>query len=353
MNPRFKYFPWYADYINQANIFAPYIMASAQPDYRSGTLNTDSLGFRRQYDYAGRVIDLNAVKNHYPSCTLLLGNSSAFGVSLTGDKKTLGHYLNTHDSLTLNLSVRGATMQQELLIFLMYKHILPPVKKIVLLTGICDISLATQPEDLWSPITGGMHSIDTFFKQHYFRIDALGPRSYRIKNLFLDWAEDFYHKHSWIKRVFERRLDKLPQYPEGSDRIAQTVAKTIFPVLNNVLETWSWVHLTTGIDIRVVLQPIIGWSDKPLSKIENECLKYDLERNPRISSYTNKTIYDEINHFMENASKKHGLTYHDSNLHFNPLTNDETAFSDFCHLTDHGTATLGTWLSYIIQNRSL
>ncbi len=93
MHPRFVHFPWQADYAAQPNIFAPYVMSLAEPEYKSSSLNIDKHGFRVQFDINGNKIDLSDVKNKYPSCTLLLGNSTSFGVSLSEDKKTLGHFL--------------------------------------------------------------------------------------------------------------------------------------------------------------------------------------------------------------------------------------------------------------------
>lgn len=344
MHPRFKHFPWQSDYANQANIFAPYIMSISQPGYRSASLNIDSLGFRRQYDFFGQPIDLKTVKTKYKECTLLLGNSTSFGVSLTADEKSLGHYLGTADRPCINLSVRGATMQQELSIFLTYKHLLPRPTRVILLTGVCDISLATQPEDLCLPITVGMHSIDTFFKQHYERIEALGGVSAKAKRAFLDWVENRYLRYEWLRNIFERLVQEKQKSNLISAATMQRNLDSILIILDNVLQTWGWIKAAGAIDVQVVLQPVMGWTHKPSSVIENECLQADVVRVPAIPLYTNENIHNQVAAFFRQSCERHGLTFSDANCHFDSIGSEVTAFSDICHLTDSGNASLAKWL---------
>lgn len=344
-HPRYVHFPWQSDYSAQPNLYSPYAVSVAQPGYHSKSLNIDPLGFRYQYDSAGRLIDLKTARETYNECTLLLGNSSAFGVSLTGDRQSLGHFLGTEDSPCINLSVRGATMQQELAVYLTHKHLLPPPRKIIILTGVCDISLATQPEDLWSGETGGMHSIETFYKQHYQRAEVIGGVPEKAKRAFLDWAEDRYHRTKWLQRVFERRVQKgenvsllsSVEFNENLDRI--------FPLMENVLQTWGWIRESADINLQVVLQPVLGWTVKPLSPVEHQCVQTDIERIPAIPLYANHAVHKRVRAVVQQSCLQNRLNFFDANGYFDSFNNTETLFSDICHLTDQGTQRLGECLS--------
>lgn len=350
-HPRYQHFPWQSDYSAQANSFCPYAMCVAQPSYSSKSLTTDSLGFRIQYDSFGKRIDLKTARSAYTTCTLLLGNSTLFGVSLTSDDKTLGHSLVTEQPPCISLAVRGATMQQELALFQTYKHLLPRPSRIVLLTGVCDVSLATQPEDLWSEEVGGMHSIDTFFKQYSQRVDALSGHSAKAKKEFIDWAEDHYLRSRWLQRIFERRSTKIasPLIPDHAG-FMKSLDK-IFPLMENVLETWGWIRQAGDIDIQVVLQPVLGWTSKSLSSIEHDCVKADIQRVPAIPVYANHDVYTKTRAFLQYATQKHQLGFIDSNSYFDGLGSKETLFSDICHLTDVGTERLAEYLIHNLPDK--
>lgn len=343
-HPRYVHFPWQTDYSAQSNLYSPYAVSVAQPGYRSNSLNIDPLGFRYQYDLAGRLIDLKTARATYKECTLLLGNSSAFGVSLTADRKTLGHFLGTEDTPCINLGVRGATMQQELAVYLTHKHLLPPPRRIILLTGVCDISLATQPEDLWSVETGGMHSIATYYKQHYRWVEAIGGVPEKAKRAFLDWAEDRYHRTRWLQRVFERRV------PIGEDASPLSQAEfnvnldRIVVLMESVLQTWGWIRESADIEIRVVLQPVLGWTVKPLSPVERQCVNADIARIPAIGQYANQVVHELVGAFLKQSCMQNGLGFCDANRYFDVINCSDTLFSDICHLTDQGTKHLAVCL---------
>lgn len=352
-HPRYVHFPWQSDYSAQPNLYSPYAVSVAQPGYHSKSLNIDSLGFRYQYDLAGRLIDLKTARATYNDCTLLLGNSSVFGVSLTGDSKTLGHFLGKENSPCINLGVRGATMQQELAVYLTHKHLLPPPRKIILLTGVCDISLATQPEDLWSGATGGMHSIDTFYKQHYKCAEMMGGEAAKAKRAFLDWAEDRYHRTKWLQRVFERRVQKGDDVSPLTPSEFNANLDRVFPLMENVLQTWGWVRESADINIQVVLQPVIGWTVKPLSPVEHQCVHADIVRIPAIPLYANQVVHKQVRAIVQQSCVQNRLTFADANYYFDAFNNTETLFSDICHLTDRGTKRLAECLGQGIGDVSL
>jgi hypothetical protein len=353
IHPRYVHFPWQKDYSAQPNLFWPNVMSIAQPGYRSSALNIDSFGFRVQYDAEGKEIDLRNAREQHPACILLLGNSTSFGVGLTSDRKALGHYFSRPGSPCINLSVRGATMQQEQALYLSHRHLLPPVERIILVTGICDVTIATQPEDQWSEAVGGMHSSQVYFKQHYARIDATGDLPHLAKRKFLTWAEERYMKWPWLQRQFEKRTTAEPQpaftKPATAADFAVALPKML-RLMENALANWGDLAKGRGIPVDVVLQPIIGWTTKPLTAIERECFDADLLRIPQLALYTNAATHDQTAAVMRQACLEHGLGFRDANLHFDKLESKDALFSDVCHLTDAGTGALATWMSNPVNN---
>lgn len=323
-------------------------MAIAKPGYTSDSVSIDRFGFRLQYDHAGDLIDLGGIKEKYASCSVLLGNSTSFGVSLTHDRKTLGHMLGEADSPCVNLSVRGATMQQELATFLTFKHLLPRPKRIVLLTGVCDISLAVQPEDFSVPEAGGMHSMSTYARQYVDQIEKFPDAPTQLKKLFLESVEDFYLKNLWFQKLIQPRLlnkKALKEREKISELQTLEHLKNILPLLGNVMETWGWIQLAQGIEVNVALQPIAGWTKKPLTDAEQMCISADNERIPTTRLYANDRVYEIAKRFYRESCTLHGLNFIDTNVCFDALSKtDVTLFSDFCHLTDAGTTVLGEYL---------
>lgn len=349
-HPRYKHFPWHGDYSAQPNLYSPYAVSVAQPGYHSKSLNIDDFGFRYQYDFDEKLIDLKTARDTYDKCTLLLGNSTAFGVSLTADNKTLGHYLNQKDVPCISLSVRGATVQQELSVYLAHKHLLPCIDKIVILTGVCDVSLATQPEDFWVGGIGAVHCIETFYKQHYNRIAILDSDTAKAKQAFLDWAEDRYHKTQWLQKIFKRRIEKSTEIETPTHDKFNSNLEYAISCFENVLQTWGWIKSATQMDVHFVIQPVLGWTTKKPSQIEHECISADLLRIPAINMYANPAIYKKIVSSIESLCKKNGIAFHDANSFFDQLNQSETLFSDICHLTDLGTSRLAEF--FINLNRS-
>ena len=323
-------------------------MAIAKPGYTSNSVSIDRFGFRLQYDNAGDLIDLGTIKEKYKNCSVLLGNSTSFGVAVTHDRRTLGHFLNEADSPCINLSVRGATMQQELAVFLTFKHLLPRPKRIVLLTGVCDVSLAVQPEDFSVPEAGGMHSMSTYAKQYIDWTEKSPDAPTQIKNLFLESAEDFYLKNQWFQKLIQPKLLNnkiIKKIAKISKAQALSNLKNILPLLGNVMETWSWIQKAQGIEINVALQPIAGWTKKKLTDAEQMCISADNERIHTTCLYANEQVYEIVKRFYQEATMSHGLNFIDTNSCFDAsYKEDATLFSDFCHLTDSGMTVLGEYL---------
>ncbi len=348
MHPRFKHFPWQSDYSAQPNQFCPYIMATAQPGYSSSAVNIDEHGFRVQYDRMGRRLYLSRLREKYEGCILILGNSASFGVSVSSDNKTLGHFLGDEKFPCINLSIRGATMQQELSVFMAFKHLLPKIHKIIVVTGVCDVSLAVQPEDIYSASVGGMHSMETYFRKHYQRtLNDAGVAGIAKEN-YLAKAEEIYHRYRWIQKYFEStsRSFSMQRIVDSSE--FDKNFSFILKLIENVIESWGWIQKGGEVEVNIVLQPVIGWTSKARSTIEDECIEQDLRSNPAIDLYANASVHKRVITTVEKSCLMHGLKYIDANLTFDRYSSSQTCFTDICHLTDYGTELLA-----LVINREL
>ena len=85
MHPRLEYYPHHADYVAHANEFRPLVTTMGEANYRSSALNTDELGFRIQHLYDGEAIDFGTLREKVGDCNLMLGGSTAFGVTASAD----------------------------------------------------------------------------------------------------------------------------------------------------------------------------------------------------------------------------------------------------------------------------
>ena len=72
------------------------MLAKAVADnYKTNSINTDSLGFRKTINSEGNPIDLDKVKSKYQDCNILMGGSAAFGMGNSSDSKTISLYGNS------------------------------------------------------------------------------------------------------------------------------------------------------------------------------------------------------------------------------------------------------------------
>jgi len=345
MHPRFIFFPWQKDYAAQGNVFCLYAMTVAEKNYRSASLNTDQLGFRVQYDFNGDVLNLLQLKEKYNSCTVLLGNSTSFGVSLSSDRKAMGCLLSEPDRPCINLSVRGATMQQELALFQTFKHLLPPIAEIYLFTGICDVSLATQGVDYYSDAVGALNN-QNYFRRKFLEIPEIDDLANLARLRFLRLAERLYARSSILQWLFESKKS-VPQ--ERATQLTAASFEAKLPVsldlTRNVMETWGWISKATGIKVTFFLQPVLGWTDKPLTRVERMCTSADAKRVPAIAYYANRPVYQKISRHFQQACVDYGLAFQDANIYFDSITTNQGAlFSDICHLTDEGASAVVRWM---------
>ncbi|MFB4298925.1 hypothetical protein [Actinomadura sp. NTSP31] len=129
--------------------YLPYLMYFHRTDYRSGAINTDRLGFR--VAHGARESGSVAAPPAPGRVRLLAGSSAALGVGATSDAATVPSLLWTRYAPSapwLNFGGRSHSSMQELILLLSYRHLLPEVEEIVVLSGFNDLATSRLPRRL-------------------------------------------------------------------------------------------------------------------------------------------------------------------------------------------------------------
>jgi hypothetical protein len=124
----------------------PYLMYFHPADHRSAVVNTDRLGFRVSHG-AGATASVGGTLPPGP-VRLLAGSSTVFGIGATNDAATLPSRLWARHAPAapwLNFGGRSYNSTQELLLFVLYRHLLEQVEEVVLLSGFNDLGLSRLP----------------------------------------------------------------------------------------------------------------------------------------------------------------------------------------------------------------
>ncbi|MDW5328901.1 SGNH/GDSL hydrolase family protein [Plantactinospora sp. KLBMP9567] len=124
----------------------PYVMYFQPENHRSDIVNTDRLGFR----VSSNGTRESSVAGSRPagSANVLVGGSTVFGVGATTDDSTVPSRLwskYSPEHVWVNFGGRAHNSAQELVNFLLHRHLLPEIRNIVLLSGLNNLGLARLP----------------------------------------------------------------------------------------------------------------------------------------------------------------------------------------------------------------
>jgi hypothetical protein len=348
-HPRLTHYPHHADYDRLANEFRPFVMFTHTPHYRSPSVNTDKFGLREHYDADGKFVDLERAAQDYGSCNVLIGGSTAFGVDATDDRRTLAFELNLPGTPCLNLGIRGAVSHQELQAFQVLRRYLPPVKNVVILSGVNLPSLASLDDTVFYPEFGGVFSeqwhYDEFCNQ--YRRWTQDHRTLRRLSA-LRHADRWFHETRLGRTVMRYLTSNEPiQAPaELRPRVSfEQKLKSLESQFEADLEIWSAMQSAWGVNVRFVLQPAAGWTAKRLAPVEEKCILADRKAVPSIGIYAHREFYEAYRARVSAACGRAGLEFHDANAWFDRegLASEEI-FTDICHLTDRGDEILSNVL---------
>jgi hypothetical protein len=115
--------PHMRDYLEETQVYAPYLMHFQRPEVRRASFSTDAFGFRRTRDGHGEWLSLERFQALPAAArpSALVGNSTAFGVGATCDERALASELNRRSAaLFFNFAGRTLNPLQELFTFLLF-----------------------------------------------------------------------------------------------------------------------------------------------------------------------------------------------------------------------------------------
>jgi hypothetical protein len=128
----------------------PYLMYFHPVSHRSDVVNTDQFGFRYAHGPDGERASVGNLPGDGP-VRLMAGSSTVFGIGASSDAATLSSRLwakHAPSAPWLNFGGRSFNSAQELILFTLYRHLLPHIDEIVLFSGFNDLGLARLPAHL-------------------------------------------------------------------------------------------------------------------------------------------------------------------------------------------------------------
>lgn len=127
----------------------PYLGYFQYGNEKTPVYTTDRHGFRVTPGPAGLIASVGGDRPDGPA-RVLAGSSAVFGVGATGDAATISARLwNAHAPRLpwLNIAGQSHNSAQELMLFTLFLHELPPVEDIVLVSGVNNLVLSRLPEE--------------------------------------------------------------------------------------------------------------------------------------------------------------------------------------------------------------
>jgi hypothetical protein len=353
-HPKFTHYPYLRDY-GFGQTARPFVSFVNPPHYRSRSVNIDGLGLREQYDADGTFIDVSRARESYDGCNLVMGGSTTFGVGATSDRATIAAHLQSAGRPFLNLGVRAASSRQELAIFLGLRHLLPRPHDIVLFSGVNECVFAGNER---LPVHPGYGAA---FNPHEQWQDGIGGKAEK--------GGAPSSLHDGLDRIARTghslRRGRLPSPgPQRVDRSAVAEGSfddrldALLGLTSPTLETWRIVADATGARVVYVLQPVMSWTDKPLTSIEEQLLQADRDTIPAVPKFTRPQVYQRVRDNLSEACSSNGIAFHDANAWLGSEDSHNLEFFvDVAHLTDEGYASvarrLGKELETHVPDHSL
>ncbi|MGW2475147.1 SGNH/GDSL hydrolase family protein [Streptomyces sp. NPDC001665] len=219
----------------------PYLMYFHPAGHSSDVVSTDRVGFRLS-EGQGRTASAGGEVPAGP-VRLVAGSSTVFGIGASSDAHTLSSRLwDKHAPSTpwLNFGGRSFNSAQELLLFTLYRHLVPRIDEIVLFTGFNNLGLARLPERLQG-------DQGAFFNGHEYADQVRAARLAKFR-------ENGMSRRAAHKALGEpgAEADSVP--PSLDEQIERATELTVRHLDN-------WRLLAAGLSARLtfVLQPLAPW----------------------------------------------------------------------------------------------
>lgn len=289
----------YVDLLMTERRWLPYVVFGNRPNYRTAAITTDSGGFRISHSVAGPCSLRGTLPNRRTS--VMLGASPAFGYGASHDDRTIPSLLAlaSDEVQWLNMAVPAFNSTQEVLLFMLHRHELPPLEDLVVLSGFNNLAVAGLP----IPAESAAEYQRFFFSGEYFQ-RLLGDTEEQLP----------------LPPVVEKRIDIAVQHTARDlDRL---------------------LALASGPRVHYVLQPTLSWSNKPITSQE-QTLMDDIERRDGLwglyEPILDRVVHSEYARQLATVCRQRGVPFLDTNVAIeeSPMS-DGWLFIDHVHLTDDG-----------------
>lgn len=293
----------------------PYLMYFHPTSHESDVVNTDALGFRITHGpegclqaSAGGIVPDGPVR-------LMAGSSTVFGIGASGDHHTLPSYLWKEHAPSvpwLNFGGRSYNSVQELMLFLLYRHLVPHVEDIVLFSGFNTLGLSRLPASI-----RGDHGAFFNCMDFYGQMNLLNKR----------------------RRKGRRQPNSLPlpgdDLPPLDEQIEIAVDLTI-----RHLEIWRLLCEGIGAKLTYVLQPLATWvRDEPATQEKQLFAELDAisDFSATYGDIASMDTHDRYSAVLSSECNRIGVRYLDiSPVIADAIGKDDWIFVDRIHFTDSG-----------------
>lgn len=301
--------------------YLPYLMYFHRAGYTSAALNTDRAGFRYTHGPEGQRAAVADEPAEGP-VRILSGSSTVMGIGAGSDAATLASRLWSKHAPSrpwLNFGGRCYNSTQEVLLFMLHRHLLPEVDEVVVFSGLNDLTVARLPE--WQQ---GDHGAFWFCGEFF---DAM--EDVRIRN-----------RQDGAKRVKRRRT---VSWHNEARRDIPTVIDSAANLTLRHLETW---RLLAGPKARItyVLQPMALWV-REVPSPQERLLFDEIDRISKFGSW--EALYGDIStqevaaafsQRLRTGCAERGIRYFDLNpVLAQAVTEKDWIFVDRAHYTDYGS----------------
>ena len=297
--------------------YRPFVMFFNRANFSSKFVNTDYLGFRLNI-WAGEL-KKNTDFFNYKEVSIVIGGSCVFGFGATSDEKTISSQLSKKTNhIYLNFGATAFNSKQEILLFLNFFKKYKKIKNVIIISGANDIFLnLLNNQDEWG---------DFFFKNKYSRIhDSYKNRKHVNLNLI-----------NYFTKILKKKTKKLSE--NNKNLINYKDVETNY---DEIFSLWKTLSNAYNFNLKIFLQPIPSWLNKPLS-IEEKTL-FTILDNSNVKAHINLKKLSSIDNYnkflsiLEKTSKKHNVDFIDLNKELLNIKNiDKRLFVDRVHMTNQG-----------------
>ncbi|MBT0773315.1 hypothetical protein KIH74_30500 [Kineosporia sp. J2-2] len=301
--------------------YLPYTMYFNRPSFRSTAITTDHLGFRRTATRDGAPVSAGDHSLGEPA-SLLVGGSVPLGYGASGDGTTVASRLaleHAGDSPWLNLGGHCFNSAQELVLYVTHHHLVPSVKRVVIMGGFNSLVMARLP-DMHRGETAPYYFCGEYFqKMDEVRVAAGGVPHEAPGTPGLTW----------------------PQEGAPLPPVERTLASAVEETTRHLV-TWKRLCEAMGVQLHFLVQPLATWVRSPCR--EEAQLFGELDRISRLGTWDG--LYGDIStpevgreYARRLVDECHRLGINAASL-IEPLADstaaDDWLFVDRAHFTDFG-----------------